>query len=240
MIASRIVDVAGVAVSYRETGDLDGPPVVLLHGGGSSAGTWDAFAAVLAGAGRRVIAADLRGHGGTARAVSYSLAGFRDDVVGLLDVLELDRVALVGHSLGAHTASLIAQCQPDRVARLVLEDPPAPSRDVSLARELSAMQVMMLAIGSVLRRRRYHPVALISAIRELRVPDPGWWQRLSLITAPTLVISGGASSHLSPQRIAEVAEAIPDAELVTIPVGHRVHSVAPDRFCAVVVPFLIR
>ena len=98
----------------------------------------------------------------------------------------------------------------------------------------------MLAIGTILRRRRYHPAALAAAIRELRLPDPVWWQRLSLITAPTLVISGGAGSHLSPQRIAEVAGAIPHAELATIPVGHRVHSLAPERFGEVVVPFLTR
>jgi pimeloyl-ACP methyl ester carboxylesterase len=154
--------------------------------------------------------------------------------------LNLDSIALVGHSLGAHTASLIAQCQPDRVTRLVLEDPPAPPRDASSKRDLSTIQVAMLAMGTILRRRRYDPAALASAIRELRVPDPVWWQRLSLITAPTLVISGGDSSHLAPQRVAGVARAIADAELVTIPVGHRVHSLAPDRFGETVVPFLTR
>lgn len=197
MVISRSADVAGVAVRYRETGDPDELPVVLLHGGGSNAGTWDAFAAALAAAGRRAIAVDLRGHGGTARARSYSLAGFRDDATGLRDVLKLDRVALVRHPLGAHIASLVAQTLPERVTRLLLEKPPAPSRDIALARELSLTQVAALAIGSIVRRRRYHLAALVSAIRELRVPDPGWWQGLSLITAPTLVISGGASSHLS-------------------------------------------
>jgi pimeloyl-ACP methyl ester carboxylesterase len=52
------------------------------------------------------------------------------------------------------------------------------------------------------------------------------------------VISGGPASHLSPRRTAEVAEAIAGAEFVTIEAGHRVHSIAPDDFHAVVVPFL--
>jgi pimeloyl-ACP methyl ester carboxylesterase len=121
------VEVAGVTIRYRETGDPGGPPVLLLHGGGSSSATWAGLAAALATAGRRVIAADLRGHGGSSRTASYPLAGFRDDILGLLDALKLDPVAVVGHSLGAHVSSLIAQRQPERVTRLVLEEPPVPA-----------------------------------------------------------------------------------------------------------------
>ncbi|HEV7711637.1 MAG TPA: alpha/beta fold hydrolase, partial [Asanoa sp.] len=117
-----------IVLRYFDEGDPAAAPVVLLHGGGSSAATWDRFAAALVAAGRRTIAVDLRGHGGSSRAASYPLAGFADDITGLLDGLGLDRVALVGHSLGAHAASLVAQRQPDRVTHLVLEEPPVPSR----------------------------------------------------------------------------------------------------------------
>jgi pimeloyl-ACP methyl ester carboxylesterase len=239
VVEVRVVEVRGSRMSFRETGDAGGPAVVLLHGGGSDASTWDRFAGVLAAAGRRVIAPDLPGHGGTARFRTYSLAGYRDAVTGLLDALGLDRPALVGHSLGAYTASLIAQERPDGVGRLVLEDPPAPARDGAASAVLSPARVTMLFAGAMLRRRRYHPPALTSAIRELRRPDPGWWDRLPAITAPTLVLSGGPTSHLPPDRLADAAARIPGAEFVTIPVGHRIHSLAPDRFAAVVAPFLL-
>jgi len=55
---------------------------------------------------------------------------------------------------------------------------------------------------------------------------------------PTLVVSGGPTSHIRPQRLAEMVRHLPDAQLVTIPVGHRVHSLAPQRFRDAVLPFL--
>ncbi|MGC9666724.1 alpha/beta fold hydrolase [Planosporangium sp. 12N6] len=236
--AVRAVDVAGVELAYRDTGAPDGPPVVLLHGGSSNSGTWDRLTAVLTAGGHRVVAPDLRGHGGSTRTPAYPLSGFRDDIVGLLDALALDRVALVGHSLGGHAASLVAQQQPGRVTRLVLEDPPPPPREPTPDGGLSRARMLLLGLGSLSRRRRYDPAAVTSAVAQLRRPDPDWWDRLSVITAPTLMISGGPSSHISPQRLAEVARAIPDCRLVTIPVGHRVHSRSPERFRATVVPFL--
>lgn len=89
-VTVRTVEVAGVTICCRETGEPGGRPVVLLHGGGSSAATWDRLAASLAPAGCHVIAADLRGHGGSSRTPAYPLAGFRNDAIGLLDALALD------------------------------------------------------------------------------------------------------------------------------------------------------
>jgi len=216
-------------LSYRDSGA--GPPVVLLHGGASSAATWDRLAAALAAAGRRTIAVDLRGHGGSPRAASYPLTGFADDVAALLDLLGLDRVAVVGHSLGAHTALLLAHARPDQVSHLVLEELPVPG-------SLSGRRFMLPALLLLAARRGFDPRAMVSAVRQLRVPDPAWSDRLASIAAPTLVISGGPRSHVPPARLAEVARAIPVARLVTIPVGHRVHSHDPVRFQAAVLPFL--
>lgn len=230
------VEVDGVRTTYRSAGDPGAPVAVLLHGGGSDASTWQRFATVLAGTGWRVLAPDLPGHGGSARARRYSLAGYRDAVTGFLDTLAVRRPALVGHSLGAHTASLVAMDRP--VSRLVLEDPPAPVRDGEPAAHLSPVRVAALFAGGLLRRSRYHPPALTSAIRELRRPDAAWWERLPTIAAPTLVISGGPGSHLPPRRAAAVAAAIPGAQFETVPVGHRVHSLAPERFAEVVLRFL--
>lgn len=234
----RTIAVAGVSISCRENGDPGGRPVVLLHGGGSSAVTWDCLASALAQSGHHVIAADLRGHGGSSRTLAYPLAGFRDDVIGLLDVLELDQVAMAGHSLGGYVASLIAQQQPERISRLVLEEPPAPARGPAEAHGLSPARLLLPALGALSRGRGFDHKAVTSPIRQLRVSDPAWWDRLASITASTLLISGGPASHVSPQRLTEAAQKIPDRPLVTIPAGHRVHSRSPEQFNAFVVPFL--
>jgi pimeloyl-ACP methyl ester carboxylesterase len=232
------VEISDVTIRYREFGDPAAPPVVLLHGGASSAATWDRLAAALTAVGRRTIAADLRGHGGSSRTPSYPLAGFRDDILGLLDALALDRVALIGHSLGAHTATLIAQQQPERITHLVLEEPPVPAREPTDTHGLSTPRFLLPALGLLAIRRGFDHRAVTSAVRQLRAPDSAWWHQLAVITAPTLLISGGPRSHISAQRLAEVACTIQHARLVTIPVGHRVHSHDPQRFQAAVIPFL--
>ncbi|MEV4534632.1 alpha/beta hydrolase [Asanoa sp. NPDC049518] len=217
-------------LSYRDSGGA-GSPVVLLHGGASSAATWDRFAAVLATAGRRTVAVDLPGHGASPRARSYPLTRFHDDVAHLLDLLGLDRVALVGHSLGAHTALLLAQSRPHQVSHLVLEELPVPGTS-------SGRRFLLPALAVLAARRRFDPRAVVSAVRQLRSPDPAWWDRLGSVSASTLLVSGGPRSHVPPARLAEVARAIPAARLVTIPVGHRVHSHDPAGFHAAVLPFL--
>lgn len=227
-----------MTVRYREFGSPDAAPVLLLHGGSSSATTWDRLAATLATAGLRTVAADLRGHGRSSRTASYPLTGYRDDILGLLDALALDRLALVGHSLGAHVASLIAQEQPARITRLVLEEPPVPGRGPAARQDRSTPRFLLTALGLFASRRGFDHAAVTSAIRQLRAPDPDWWERLGSITAPTLVVSGGPRSHLSVPRLAEVAQAIPRARLVTIAAGHRVHSRRPREFAAAVLPFL--
>ncbi|WP_433210313.1 alpha/beta fold hydrolase [Dactylosporangium sp. CS-047395] len=214
----------------------DGPPIVLLHGGGSGRGTWATFSRELAG--WRVIAPDLRGHGESPRCAEYTLMDHADDVLELLDELDLDAPVLVGHSLGGFAAATVAQRHPDRVGRLVLEDPPAPPRDGVRAGGFSRTKLALSALAGGLSRRAFDRAALMSAIHDLREPNPSWWAGLEKIQAPSLVLSGGAKSHIPPERLAAVAAAIPDAELRTIPVGHRIHSTAPAQFAEVVLQFL--
>ncbi|GAB7051459.1 hypothetical protein JCM9534A_65850 [Catenuloplanes indicus JCM 9534] len=239
MIGGGTVDAGGgVTIAYRTAGAAGAPPVVLLHGGGSrGAASWDAFTRALAAAGLRPIALDLRGHGGSSRTRDYPLTGFRDDVLGAMDALGLGGAPLVGHSLGAHTASLVAQAAPERVTRLVLEDPPVPSA-TSRAQSLPAWRMILPMLGLVVRRGRFDRRALTEAVRQLREPDPGWWARLPSIAAPTLVIGGGPRSHVAAGGLDALVRALPDGRLVTIPAGHRVHSTAPAAFEAAVLPFL--
>ena len=232
------VETGAVTIAYRTAGAAGAPPVVLLHGGGSrGATTWNAFLPALAEAGFRGIALDLRGHGGSSRTGDYPLRGFRDDVIATLDALGIEAAALVGHSLGAYTATLVAQERPERVTRLVLEDPPAPSA-TGETQALPAWKLALPALVTLFQRGGFDRRALTEVVRQLREPDPGWWERIPLITAPTLVIGGGPRSHVSPERLASLAAALPDGRLITIPAGHRVHSTRPVEFQEAVIPFL--
>ncbi len=120
--AYQHVDRAGVKLAYREYGDPGGEPVLLVHGLFAAGWSWDGFAPRLAAAGRRVIVAELRGHGHSDKAGPYTFEVFADDLIFLLDSLEIGSLDLIGHSLGGHAASIIAQRQPQRIRRLVIED----------------------------------------------------------------------------------------------------------------------
>lgn len=232
------VRVNGVRLGCREAGDPAGQPVVLLHGSGSSARTWDRFAARLTAAGHRAIAVDLRGHASSARTRDYALASIRDDVLDLLAVRRLREPVLVGHSVGGYAALAAALAAPDRVARLVLEDLAAPPRQAGPGPGVSPVRLLAGVVGILTVRRDYHLRALGTILRQLTRPDAAWWGRLGEVRQPTLILSGGATSCIPPGRLAEAAAAIPGARLATIPVGHRVHSLAPERFAAEVMAFI--
>jgi len=137
----------------------------------------------------------------------------------------LESVARVGHSLGAYTATLVAQqFLPARVARLVLEEIPAPSRDASSTHGLSMRRLLLPALAVLALRRGCDGRAVTSTIRQLRVPHPEWWDCSAAVTAPTLIVSGGRRSHVSPQRLAEVARTVRDGRLATIPARARADS----------------
>jgi pimeloyl-ACP methyl ester carboxylesterase len=102
----------------------------------------------------------------------------------------------------------------------------------------SLLRAFTAAVGILTRSRDFELRAVVSIIRQLSRPDPDWWAQLGGVRQPTLILSGGPTSCIPPQRLAEVTAAIAGARLTTIPVGHRVHSLSPDRFAAEVIAFL--
>jgi pimeloyl-ACP methyl ester carboxylesterase len=104
-------------------GDADARPLLALHGWLDNAASFTRLAPLLA-AHRRVIALDLPGHGHSAHlpepALRYHAADAVDHVLDAADALGLDRFDLLGHSLGAGIASLVAAAAPSRIERLLL------------------------------------------------------------------------------------------------------------------------
>jgi pyruvate dehydrogenase E2 component (dihydrolipoamide acetyltransferase) len=116
----RELDVAGLRLRYLALGEGDSVPVLLLHGFGADLNTWMFTEPALA-EGRQVIALDLPGHGGSSkrldRADAESLASIVEDA---LNALGIQRLHLVGHSMGGAIAVSFALRQPERAATLTL------------------------------------------------------------------------------------------------------------------------
>jgi 2-hydroxy-6-oxo-6-(2'-aminophenyl)hexa-2,4-dienoate hydrolase len=121
---SRYVDAGGQHTHYVEAGDSKAPTVVLVHGGGAGAdsiGNWRYTIPYLVDD-YHVIAVDMLGFGRSAKPESfeYSQAARNRHLLDFLHALRLERVALVGNSMGGATALGVAMLEPQLVDRLVL------------------------------------------------------------------------------------------------------------------------
>src|SRR5574337_242258 len=95
-----------------------GPLLVLVHGAGGTHRHWPEEVRALPG--RRVIALDLPGHGGSPGPAPGTVAGLARSVLGLLDALGVPGAVVAGHSMGGAVALTLALEAPARVAGLCL------------------------------------------------------------------------------------------------------------------------
>ncbi len=109
----------------------EGPAVLLLHGFTGTAQSWAGLIPAWS-AKHRVVAPDLLGHGGSDAPTDparYALERQAGDLAELLTLLDVAPAAVVGYSMGARLALVLALEHPDSVARLVLESPSAGIAD---------------------------------------------------------------------------------------------------------------
>jgi pimeloyl-ACP methyl ester carboxylesterase len=226
--AVRFVEVGDVRIAYRtsapEQPDLSKTdpklPVVLLHSLGEDSTTWDALSLRLAHDQRCAVALDLRGHGQSSWPGVYSFDNMCADIMAVLDALGIRVFDLVGHSLGGHLALGIAGWHPERVNRLIVEDPPPPPDATIVDVDLPSKPLQTLPFD-------WGVVALRQAIR---TPDPDWWARLRSIECPTLIIAGGPTSHVDQVRLRLVSSSIRTCHFVEVDVGHSIHQAEPEGF----------
>jgi pimeloyl-ACP methyl ester carboxylesterase len=131
-----LIDAGAIQANVKVQGA--GPAIVLIHGFAAAIDWWDEIAPGLA-LDHRVVSIDLIGHGGTtAPASDYSIERQAALVREVLDKLDIDRAAIIGHSMGGEVATAYGEAYPDKVDGLVLIDSPptAASRDYDALTEL--------------------------------------------------------------------------------------------------------
>jgi pimeloyl-ACP methyl ester carboxylesterase len=243
-----------------------GPALVLLHAFPLNASMWSAQREALGGS-FRVICPDQRGFGGTQLGHDEpSLDEVADDVAAMLDARKVDTCVLGGLSMGGYVAMAFLRRHPERVRALVLADtkaaadaPAAVANRLRIAEAVLAAgdaavlveEVLPTLVGDTTKERRALVYGRVKALVE-RAPAyaVAWAQRamaarpdsfdtLRGTNVPALVV-WGEEDTLSPRAEAEaMAEALPDARLVTIPgSGHLTAVEAPEEFNAAVAEFL--
>src|SRR6187551_2213179 len=127
----------GYRRAYRIAGS--GPAILLIHGIGDNSTTWSTVQSTLA---QRftVIAPDLLGHGKSDKPrADYSVAAYANGMRDLLSVLGIDRVTVVGHSLGGGVAMQFGYQFPQMVDRLVLVGAGGVTKDVNVALRFASL-----------------------------------------------------------------------------------------------------
>ena len=239
-IERRRVEVGRARVAYRVAGA--GPPVVLLHGLGGSGRWWDRNASALAER-FHVHVVDLVGFGDSRGGERIGVAAASELLVRWLDRLGLERVSLIGHSMGGRIAADCAADFPARVERLVLASAaiyPAsagrPLRVTGLLRSLRSTSpgfVPILAVDAY----RAGPRTLWRAASETLVHCAE--DRLTQIATPSLVVWGERDTIVPLATGEQIARLLPRSELVVIPkAGHNPMWDRPDAFNEVVARFL--
>ncbi len=129
-VVERTIEIAGLSLAARVHGPEDGIPVLALHGWLDNAATYDGLAPLLPGC--QVVALDLAGHGLSGRRVgaAYTFIDYVADLAAVAEALGWRTFNLMGHSLGAGVAALLAGTWPDRVRRLVLLEGLGPLSDL--------------------------------------------------------------------------------------------------------------
>lgn len=252
-------------VAVHEWGS--GPPLLLLHGLGDDHRALRRLVPDLS-LRRRVLAPDLRGHGGTSLGgADGSLSQLATDVVTLLDTLALDGVDLAGFSLGGTIALQVAIQAPERLRRLIGI---ATSSRVGRSALAWYRERARIADAGVAELRAaladdavtlFLPGSPLAAdhlrLREEATADPrgfanGCRANLGLgdapldpalpgITAPTLLIASPQDT-LCPPRAAEiVAAGVPGARLEVLEgSGHEIPVERPEALAAMMLAFLDR
>lgn len=145
------VDSGGVAINVAVAGS--GRPVLLLHGFPDSWHLWEQQIQALVAKGYRVIAPDLRGHGGSDRPVdvaAYKMPVLIGDVLAVLAHFGVDQAAVVGHDWGAAVAWNLAFRHPAIVERLTVLSVGHPGAGISAGieqRQLSWYMLWFLHVG---------------------------------------------------------------------------------------------
>ena len=232
-----LINLQGRRAAYDLLGPAGAPVVCMTHSLASDSGMWAEQVPALLGAGYRVLRSDMRGHGGSeATPGDYTMQQLGDDLDALLAALDVERIHLVGLSVGAMLGMAFALAHGEKLASLVLCDAQASSGS-------GARQAWSMPLAMVRQQGTLAPVAtgLLRAwlSDEYKAREPQRWQQiretilatppagfegcvaamsdfdfsaqLPSLRVPALVLYGESDPMTKPEETRRLAELVPGA-----------------------------
>ena len=263
----RFVTVNGLRLHYLDWGHADRPTLIMVHGIGRVAHTFDHIAPAFTGQ-YHVIALDMRGHGDSAwdPGANYLVEDHARDFEGFVSQLGVRQLTLWGNSTGGRVVQVYAGLHPDNVRALIVEDvgPERPktisdnfargvqrdakgwaSEDELLAQLKSENQG--ISEGQLRTYARYGAKRTPEG-RLIWKRDPNLakgfvetelWQYVRRITSPTIYIIGGRSTIVPVETQEQLKKTIPGVQIFTMPgLGHYPSQEKPEEFARLTQAFL--
>lgn len=240
-----------------------GQPLILLHGLFGSGDNWGAVAKHFSQH-YQVISVDLRNHGRSPHSASQSYANMADDLLELCDTLNLERIHLVGHSLGGKVAMQFATHHPDRVEKLIVVDMAMRAYADAHTHLIDAMMAIDLAtlqsrheVDKILSNSIPQAMVRQFLLMNLIKSDSSLAWRINLAALktnyaslqqavcenihyekPCLFILGEHSDYVQDADTEHIKTNFINAQFSSLPTGHWVHAEQPQAFIEVVGNFL--
>ncbi len=249
---------------YRVLGK--GAPLVILHGLFGSSDNWQSQAKKLAEF-YTVYLVDLRNHGHSFWSPAHTYELMAEDIHCLFEELNLKKIILLGHSMGAKVAMTFAQQHPNLLDKLILVDMGVKEYPMHHQHILAGIHGLNLATYKTrgeaeidLEKYVENQVVRQFLLKNLYWKSKGelaWRMNVSVleknmceilsaipkqvVLTTTLFIRGELSNYILDDDIPEIENVFPDSEFETIlGAGHWVHAEAQEEFIHVVLGFCLR
>ena len=235
-----------------------GKPLLIIHGFLGMSDNWKSFASLYAGEGFQVHLLDLRNHGKSFHSDEFSYDLMSQDVLEYCQGNDLEKVSIIGHSMGGKVAMLFATTYPQIVDKLIVADigPKyyAPHHQDILA-GLNAVDFSTKPSRTEVEETLYPYIPDFGTrqflMKNLYWKEPGqldfrfnlkvFNEKIEVIgtdlpkqhkfSNPTLFIRGGNSNYILDADLSQIQEHFPNYQLITIPnVGHWLHAENPKLF----------
>jgi len=265
---SHYIDASGIKTHYLEAGQ--GKPIILMHGGGAGADAWSNWRGCIPTFARhfRVLAIDMLGFGKTDKpdpaSFVYSQDARSKHLANFIEAMDLQKVSLVGNSMGGATSLGVCMQRPELVDKLVLMGSAGLNAEISEALRVilsyAPSRENMQQLVRVLTHDEFQPDPEVLEYRYNLTQQPGvmaaygatmkWVAQQGGLFYPeeaiqqvkhnTLIVNGKQDKIVPPELGWKFSQLLENSRLYLIPhCGHWAMVEHPQEFCDMVTWFLL-